>query len=143
MKKQIEDLNKQLSEYSNDNSLIIQKEIDKVIEKNKLLLDDKNKQIAKFTEIYEKLSKQNETKSSKRIGDEGEDLFLTLSNTFKDFPKYKLEKKAHIGHKGDFHLFFDGFNVLVDLKNYSGSVQKKVIEKPSEGEATVYSESTG
>jgi hypothetical protein len=129
MKKQIEDLNKQLIEYDNDNSSKIQKEVDKVIEKNKLLLDDKNKQIAKFTEIYEKLSKQNETKSSKRIGDEGEDLFLTLSNTFKDFPKYKIEKKAHIGHKGDFHLFFDDFNVLVDLKNYSGSVQKKEIEK--------------
>jgi hypothetical protein len=129
LKKENDELIKQLTEYSNNNSLKIQKEVDKVIEKNKLLLDDKNRQIAKFAETYEKLIKQNETKSSKRIGDEGEDLFLTLSNTFKDFPKYKIEKKAHIGHKGDFHLFFDDFNVLVDLKNYSGSVQKKEIEK--------------
>jgi hypothetical protein len=129
LKKENDELIKQLTEYSNDNSLKIQKEVDKVIEKNKLLLDDKNRQISKFAETYEKLLKQNETKSSKRIGDEGEDLFLTLSNTFKDFPKYKIEKKAHIGHKGDFHLFFDDFNVLVDLKKYSGSVQKKEIEK--------------
>ena len=30
---------------------------------------------------------------------------------------------------GDFHLFFEKFNVLVDLKNYSGSVQKKELDK--------------
>lgn len=132
LKKQIDVLNQQLIEYSNDNSLKIQKEVDKAIEKNNLLLDDKNRQIAKFTEIYEKLTKQNESKSSKKIGDEGEEVFLTLSNTFKDFPKYRVEKKSHIGHKGDFHLFFEDFNVLVDMKNYSGSVQKKEVDKIEE-----------
>jgi hypothetical protein len=52
-----------------------------------------------------------------------------LTETFKDFAGYKLEKKAHQAHKGDFHLLFKDFNVLVDLKNYSGSVQKKEVEK--------------
>ena len=134
LRKQIDELNKQVIEYANDNSSKIQQEINKVIEKNKLLLDDKDKQISKFTDTYQKLLKQTqiETKSSKKIGDEGEEVFLTLSNTFKDFPKYKIEKKAHLGHKGDFHLFFEDFNVLADMKNYSGSVQKKEIEKIEE-----------
>lgn len=132
LKKEISELTKQVIEYANDNSSKIQQEINKVIEKNKLLLDDKDKQISKFTDTYQKLIKQTETKSSKKIGDEGEEVFLTLSNTFKDFPKYKIEKKAHLGHKGDFHLFFEDFNVLADMKNYSGSVQKKEIEKIEE-----------
>ena len=54
---------------------------------------------------------------------------MMLSETFKDFIGYKIEKKSHQGHKGDFHLFFENFNVLVDLKNYTGSVQKKELEK--------------
>ena len=132
LKKEINELNKQVIEYSNDNSSKIQKEVDKVIEKNRLLLDDKDRQISKFTDTYQKLVKQTETKSSKKIGDEGEEIFYTLSNTFKDFPKYRIEKKAHIGHKGDFHLFFEDFNVLADMKNYSGPVQKKEIEKIEE-----------
>jgi hypothetical protein len=63
------------------------------------------------------------------LGDEGEENFILLSETFRDFVGYKLEKKSHQAHKGDFHLFFKEFSVLVDLKNYSGSVQKKELEK--------------
>jgi hypothetical protein len=54
---------------------------------------------------------------------------MLLSETFRDFIGYKIEKKSHQGHKGDFHLFFEKFNVLVDLKNYTGSVQKKELDK--------------
>jgi hypothetical protein len=92
-------------------------------------MDEKDKRLNKMTDNYEKFLKQNEVKSSKKIGDEGEDTFILLSETFKDFAGYKLEKKAHQAHKGDIHLFFKDFNVLVDLKNYSGSVQKKELEK--------------
>jgi len=130
LQKQISELNKQLTEYTNNSKLLVQQEVDKEKEKYKVLLEDKNKQVLRITENYEKyLQQQTETKSSKKLGDEGEDNFILLSETFKDFVGYKIEKKSHQGHKGDFHLFFEKFNVLVDLKNYTGSVQKKELDK--------------
>jgi hypothetical protein len=94
-----------------------------------MILDNKDKQVVRIIENYEKFLQQTDTKSSKKLGDEGEDNFILLSETFKDFIGYKIEKKSHQGHKGDFHLFFEKFNVLVDLKNYTGKVQKKELEK--------------
>lgn len=130
LQKQISEQNKQLTEYINNSKLLVQQEVEKEKDKYKVLLEDKNKQVLRITENYEKFLKQNsENKSSKKIGDEGEDNFILLSETFKDFIGYKLEKKSHQAHKGDFHLFFKDFNVLVDLKKYSGSVQKKELEK--------------
>ena len=123
-------MNKQLTEQVNNNKSIIQNEVDKEKEKFRVLSEDKYKQVTRITENYEKhLQQQSETKSSKKLGDEGEDNFMLLSETFKDFTGYKIEKKSHQGHKGDFHLFFENFNVLVDLKNYTGSVQKKELDK--------------
>ena len=130
LQKQIGELNKQLTEQVNNNKSIIQNEVDKEKEKFRVLSEDKYKQVTRITENYEKhLQQQSETKSSKKLGDEGEDNFMLLSETFKDFTGYKIEKKSHQGHKGDFHLFFENFNVLVDLKNYTGSVQKKELDK--------------
>ena len=130
MKKQIEDLRTQIINFECQNKDIIESEIKKEREKYKILLEERDRQLLRMTENYEKFLKQNtENKSSKKIGDEGEDNFILLSETFKDFIGYKLEKKAHQAHKGDFHLLFRDFNVLVDLKKYSGSVQKKELEK--------------
>ena len=130
LQKQIGELNKQLTEQVNNNKSIIQNEVEKEKEKFRVLSEDKYKQVTRITENYEKhLQQQSETKSSKKLGDEGEDNFMLLSETFKDFTGYKIEKKSHQGHKGDFHLFFENFNVLVDLKNYTGSVQKKELDK--------------
>jgi hypothetical protein len=130
LQKQIGELNKQLTEQVNNNKSIIQYEVDKEKEKYRVLSEDKYKQVTRITENYEKyLQQQSETKSSKKLGDEGEDNFMLLSETFKDFIGYKIEKKSHQGHKGDFHLFFENFNVLVDLKNYTSSVQKKELDK--------------
>ena len=42
---------------------------------------------------------------------------------------FKIENKAKQSHKGDFHLFFKDFNVLVDSKNYTTSISKKEIVK--------------
>lgn len=124
----IKSLNNQIQSYESENAALIQKEIEKLREKYDLLLEEKEKRICRMTEIYEDYLKQNK-KSSKNLGDEGEDNFYLLSETFRDFNGYKMEKKSHQGHKGDFHLFFKDFNVLVDLKNYTGSVQKKELEK--------------
>jgi hypothetical protein len=129
MKKQIDTFKGQLKNYESENRDFVKIEVDKEREKYRIVLDEKDKQLSKMTDNYERFLKQNEVKSSKKIGDEGEDTFVLLSDTFKDFPGYKLEKKAHQAHKGDIHLFFKDFNVLVDLKNYSGSVQKKELEK--------------
>lgn len=134
---QIEKMNKEMNELKNklhehvfNNKELIKQEIYKEKEKYDMILNDKDKQIMRMTENYEKFLKQTtENKSSKKLGDEGEENFILLSETFKDFIGYKIEKKSHQGHKGDFHLFFDKFNVLVDLKNYTGKVQKKELEK--------------
>ena len=135
-KKQIEDLKSQIRTYEYQNKEYIEevrkemkKEVDNERAKNKIILEERDKQLLRMTENYEKFLKQTENKSSKKIGDEGEDNFILLSETFKDFVGYKIEKKSHQGHKGDFHLFFANFNVLVDLKNYTGSVQKKELDK--------------
>ena len=129
MKKQNEELKEQIKSQITNNKLLFQDELNKEKEKLEKILEDKNKQVLRLTENYEKILQQTDTKSSKKLGDEGEDNFMMLSETFKDFIGYKIEKKSHQGHKGDFHLFFEKFNVLVDLKNYSGSVQKKELDK--------------
>jgi hypothetical protein len=129
MEQQIVALRKQLKVYETENSEFVSSEVEKERAKNKIIIEEKDKQINKIMDNYEKFLKQNEVKSSKKIGDEGEDAFVLMSETFKDFPGYKLEKKAHQAHKGDIHLFFKDFNVLVDLKNYSSSVQKKELDK--------------
>jgi hypothetical protein len=129
MEKQIDAFKNQIKIYESDNKEFVRSEVEKEREKYRIIMEEKDKRLDRMTDNYDKFVKQNEVKSSKKIGDEGEDTFILLSETFKDFAGYKLEKKAHQAHKGDIHLFFKDFNVLVDLKNYSGSVQKKELEK--------------
>jgi hypothetical protein len=136
---QIEQLNKKLENtlsqieiYKQDNNNYVNEEINKVKEKYELLLEEKDRQNQLNREVFdkaEKLLNKNVNKSSISIGDDGEQIFENFADTFKDFEGYKIENKAKQGHKGDFHLFFKEFNILVDSKNYSGSVQKKEITK--------------
>jgi hypothetical protein len=132
LKKQLDTSNKQLTVYESENKELIFKEVNKYREKFDLLLLEKDKQNNLNREVFDKatsLLNKNKYKSSKGKGDEGEEQFTYLSETFKDFNGYRSEDKSKQGHKGDFHLFFDEFNVLVDLKNYSDSVQKKEVDK--------------
>jgi len=136
---QIEQLNKkfentlsQVETYKQGNSNSLNEELNKVKNKYDLLLEEKDRQNQLNREVFdkaEKLINKTSNKSSISIGDDGEQIFENLSDTFKDFTGYKIENKAKQGHKGDFHLFFKDFNILVDSKNYSGSVQKKEITK--------------
>jgi hypothetical protein len=129
-KKQIDTLTSQLRSYESENKDAINEAIKKEKEKCELLLKEKDRQNILNRECFDKaLAHLNKNKTSKEIGDDGEDIFNSLSNTFKDFKGYKIENKSKQGHKGDFHIFFDEFNVLADAKNYIGSVQKKEIEK--------------
>lgn len=136
---QIEQLNKkfenavsQIEIYKQGNSNSLYEEINKVKEKYDLLLKEKDIQNQLNREVFdkaEKLINKTANKSSISIGDDGEQIFENLADTFKDFENFKIENKAKQGHKGDFHLFFKDFNILVDTKNYTGSVQKKEIMK--------------
>jgi hypothetical protein len=130
--KQLDTSNQQIKNYESENTIIIQKEVDKLKYNYDLLLQEKDKQNQLNREVFdkaEKLINKNLNKSSILLGDDGEQIFENLSDTFKDFAGYKIENKAKQGHKGDFHLFFKDFNILVDSKNYSGSVQKKEVIK--------------
>ena len=132
MKKQIELLSTQIKTYELESKDLVKKEVDKAKEKYDLLLEEKDRQNQLNREIFDKAEKiinKNISKTSISIGDDGENIFEQLSDTFKDFVGYRIENKAKQGHKGDFHLFFKEFNVLVDSKNYSGSVQKKEVNK--------------
>ena len=132
MGKQIEVLSTKLRTYEVENKDLVKKEVDKATEKYELLLQEKDKQNQLNREVFdkaEKLINKTGNKSSISIGDDGEQIFENLAHTFKDFDVFKIENKAKQGHKGDFHLFFKDFNILVDSKNYSGSVQKKEIVK--------------
>lgn len=136
---QIEQLNKKLEVAMNkitiseqDNSVSLNEAVNKVKEKYDLLLEEKDRQNKLNRDAFDKAIKlidKTTNKSSISIGDDGEHIFENLAETFKDFENYKIENKAKQGHKGDFHLFFKDFNVLVDSKNYTGSVQKKEIIK--------------
>jgi len=132
MKKHIELLSTQIKTNELENKECINKEVNKVRHNYDLLLVEKDKQNQLNREVFDKASilvSKNISKSSVSIGDDGENIFEYLTDTFKDFTEYKIENKSKQGHKGDFHLFFQEFNVLVDLKNYSGSVQKKELVK--------------
>lgn len=129
-KKQIEALTCQLKSYELENKDIINEAVKKEKEKCELLLKEKDKQNLLNRETFDKaLAQLTKNKTAKEIGDDGEDIFYSLSTTFKDFKGYKIENKSKQGHKGDFHLFFEEFNVLVDAKNYTASIHKKEIEK--------------
>lgn len=111
----IVELRTQILNADNYNMVQFQKELKKETEKYETKYKEQDKQIERVIDMYEKTIKQNEVKSSKKIGDEGEDEFMLLSEmAFKYFNSYKIEKKSHQGHKGDYHLFFENFNVLVD-----------------------------
>jgi hypothetical protein len=132
MRSQIETMSVQIKSYELQNKDLIKAEVDKAKEKFDLILDEKDKQNRLNREVFdkaEKLISKTIIKTSIAIGDDGEQIFESLSDTFKDFSGYKIENKAKQGHKGDFHLFFKDFNILVDSKNYSGSVQKKEVIK--------------
>ena len=136
---QIEQLNKKLDQsiaqievYKQGNSNSLNEAINKIKEKYDMLLEEKDRQNQLNREVFDKatlLINKTINKSSISIGDDGEQIFENLADTFKEFYGYRIENKAKENHKGDFHLFFKDFNILVDSKNYSGSVSKKEIIK--------------
>lgn len=125
----VETLLQQIKGYECENDEKIQVEVKRVQEKCELLLFEKDKQNQLNRESFEKAIHLHKYKSMKERGTDGEDEFADLADTFRDFPGYRIENMSKQGHKGDFHLFFEEFTVLVDLKKYTVNVNKKEIDK--------------
>ena len=102
--------------------------MDKVREKYDLLLEQKDKQLNKMNENYEKMLIQSH-KSTSHKGSEGEKTFCEYAETFIDFKGFELIDKHTQGGEGDFHLHFEEFDVLVDAKNYKKKVPNDQREK--------------
>jgi hypothetical protein len=127
---QIEQLNKKLDNamgkiktYEKDMSASLQEEINKVKEKYDLMYREKEKQVERMTDNYEKiLVQQQSSKSTSHKGSEGEKQFEDYAKTFIDFKGFKIIDKHTQGGEGDFHLHFEEFDVLADAKNYKKKV---------------------
>jgi len=126
--KKIECLNKQINSYELENKDFIRIEIEKTKEKCDFLLEQKDKQIDKLTDTYEKLIIEK-NKSVNKKGVEGEKKFKDYALTFKDFKGFELIDKHTQGGEGDFHLHFDEFDILIDAKNYKSCVPGREREK--------------
>lgn len=119
----------QINTYEKDMSASLQEEVNKVKEKYDLMYREKEKQIERITESYEKILVQQSSKSTSHKGSEGEKQFEDYAKTFIDFKGFKIIDKHTQGGEGDFHLHFEEFDVLVDAKNYKKKVPVDQREK--------------
>ena len=102
-------------------------------EKMQLLINEKERQNQMTRETFEKatalIGGLTSGKSMSQIGKEGEMTFAELAATFNDFQGFELIDKHAESKKGDYHLRFEEFDVLVDAKNYKNNVPSKEREK--------------
>ena len=131
LQKQCELLSNQLKAYEIGNKDLIKTEVDKAREKYDLLLEQKDKQMDKMNDNYEKILVQSH-KSTSHKGSDGEKTFSEYAETFVDFKGFEIIDKHTQGGEGDFHLHFEDFDVLADAKNYKKKVpidQREKIKK--------------
>ena len=131
LQKQCELLSNQLKAYEIGNKDLIKTEVDKAREKYDLLLEQKDKQMDKMNDNYEKILVQSH-KSTSHKGSDGEKTFSEYAETFMDFKGFEIIDKHTQGGEGDFHLHFEDFDVLADAKNYKKKVpvdQREKIKK--------------
>lgn len=133
---QIEQLNKKLESamtkiinHEEANSTSLYESINKVKEKYELMYKEKEKQVERMTDVYEKMLVQQSSKSNSHKGSEGEKQFEDYANTFIDFKGFNIIDKHTQGGEGDFHLHFEEFDILVDAKNYKKKVPNDQREK--------------
>jgi hypothetical protein len=102
-------------------------------EKMQLLINEKERQNQLTRDTFEKatalIGGLTTGKSMSQIGKEGELTFAELAATFNDFQGFELIDKHSESKKGDYHLRFEEFDVLVDAKNYKNNVPSKEREK--------------
>lgn len=134
LKKQLDLMKQQLSVYESENKDVIQKHLEKEREKYDLLLNEKEKRLENIKELFDKSLKNIENKSvfksMRDKGDAGENTFHEISyEAFKDFNGYNIKNVSTQSHCGDFHIDFQDFSVLIDIKHYKNSVPIKEILK--------------
>jgi hypothetical protein len=128
LRRQMDLQKEQLKDMEGESKIKIQEEIMKVREKYDLLLSEKEKQVDKMNENYEKLI-FNSNKTNKEKGEDGEKTFSDYASTFKDFNNYEIVDMHTQGGQGDFHMHFENFDILVDAKNYKTKVSNSQREK--------------
>ena len=131
MRSQMETMSAQIKSYDSQNKDLIKAEVDKARERYDLVLNEKDKQINRLSETYEKLIIQSH-KSTSHKGSDGEKTFSDYAETFIDFKGFNIIDKHTQGGEGDFHLHFEEFDILVDAKNYKKKVpidQREKIKK--------------
>ena len=121
MRSQMETMSVQIKSYELQNKDLIKVEVEKARERYDLVLNEKDKQINRLSETYEKLIIQSH-KSTSHKGSDGEKTFSDYAETFIDFKGFEIIDKHTQGGQGDFHLHFEDFDVLVDAKNYKKKV---------------------
>jgi hypothetical protein len=130
LNKKLENYISQIKVYEQGNSVSLQEEINKIKEKYDLMYREKENQVARMTDGYEKMLVQHQSsKSTSHKGTEGEKQFEDYANTFIDFKGFKIIDKHTQGGQGDFHLHFEEFDILVDAKNYKKKVPNDQREK--------------
>jgi len=132
LNKKLENTISQIKSYEQGASSSLYEEVNKVKEKYELMYREKEKQVDRMTDAYEKMLVQQSSKSTSHKGSEGEKQFEDYANTFIDFKGFKIIDKHTQGGEGDFHLHFEEFDVLADAKNYKKKVpvdQREKIKK--------------
>ena len=108
MKKQIELLSTQIKTYELESKDLVKKEVDKAKEKFDLLMQEKDRQHLLLIQeknienqlnraVFDKaslLTNKNIGKSSATLGEDGENIFEYLSDTFKDFAGYLFRRSG-------------------------------------------------
>lgn len=128
LEKQLTKMGEQMRGYGIDNKEAILKEVDVIRGRYDLLIEQKDRQVDKLADNYEKMLIQTH-KSTSHKGAEGEKTFCDYADTFKDFKGFEIIDKHTQGGEGDFHLHFEDFDVLADAKNYKKKVPNDQREK--------------
>ena len=153
--KQLEAARNQLLSYESENKelmksdtdrlqTLVSVEVEKTRQRYEFIVNEKDKQNQLFREMFERetkltreslenvkenVIKLSSNKTSAQKGSDGEKLFQEYAETFIDFKGFDLlDKHTQVG-SGDFHLRFEEFDVLVDVKNYKTNVPNKEREK--------------
>jgi len=127
LKKQLDIAIEQIKNYECGNDQKFKEIIQKEKEKCQIIVQEKEKQVDRLYDVCDKLKEGVmllTNKSTSHKGIEGEKTFSDYAETFIDFKGFEIMDKHTQAGSGDFHLYFEEFNVLVDAKNYD--VKKKI-----------------
>lgn len=93
------------------------------IQKDREFFERERERNEKTLEKLQDMIRVTSTKTSVKLGIAGENIFQELAHTaFRDFDNFCIKYTGDQTSKGDYHLFFKDFSVLVDTKNYTGNV---------------------